>query len=101
MRRVVLLSICLIGLTQCAGAPATVKAIQFLTREGCVQTTTMRGRLDEAIKATGKSITYAVVDLDSLPPSDARKAYPTPTVLYGGADLFGMEEPKPPYPEPT
>lgn len=78
-----------------------IKPIEFLTRSGCVQTTTMRARLDDAITALGKPLPYAVVDLDSLPATDVRKAYPTPTVLYGRVDLFGMEEPKPPYPEPT
>lgn len=75
--------------------------IEFLTREGCVQTKMMRGHLDEAIQGLGKPLTYTVVDLDTIPSTDVRKGYPTPTVLYGGVDLFGMEEPKPPYPEPT
>lgn len=85
----------------CAEAPLAIRPIEFLTRSGCVQTTTMRARLDAAIAAIGKPLPYVVVDLDSLPATDVRKAYPTPTVLYGRADLFGMEEPKPPYPEPT
>lgn len=78
-----------------------MKPIEFLTREGCVQTTTMRGRLDEAVEGMAKPSTYTLVDLDTLPATDVRKAYPTPTVLYSGVDLFGMAEPKPPYPEPT
>jgi hypothetical protein len=78
-----------------------MKPIEFLTREGCVQTTTMRGHLDEAISSIAKPLTYTVVDLDTLAATDVRKAYPTPTVLYGSVDLFGMAEPKPPYPEPT
>ena len=88
-----------IVLANCAAAPPTMKPIEFLTREGCVQTKTMRDRLDEAIQGT--PITYTVVDLDTIPSSDVRRAYPTPTVLYDGVDLFGMSEPKPPYPEPT
>jgi hypothetical protein len=78
-----------------------MKPIEFLTREGCVQTITMRSRLDEAVKGMNKPLTYTVVDLDVLPNTDPRKAYPTPSVLYGAVDLFGMAEPKPPYPEPT
>ena len=101
MRRVAVLSLFVIGLAHCAGTPMPVKAIEFLTREGCVQTKIMRVRLDEAIEAIGKPIPYTVVDLDSLPANDVRKGYPTPTILRGGVDLFGMAEVKPPYPEPT
>ena len=73
----------------------------FLTREDCVQTTVMRARLDAAIEATGKPVRYVVVNLDSLPATDERTAYPTPTILRDGVDLFGMTPPAPPYPEPT
>lgn len=85
----------------CAEKPAPMKAVEFLTRDGCAQTAVMRGRLDEAIAAMPRPLTYTVIDLDTLPATDARKAYPTPTVLYGGADLFGMAEPRPPFDEPT
>jgi hypothetical protein len=81
-------------------APAS-KRIEFLTRSGCVQTKMMQLHLDNAIKASATPITYAVVDLDTLPATDVRKAYPTPTILVGSVDMFGMEEPQPPYPEPT
>ena len=78
-----------------------MKPMEFLTREGCVQTTTMRGRLDQAIAAIGSPMPYAVIDLDTLPASDVRKGYPTPTILRGGKDLFDMPTPTPPFPEPT
>ena len=78
-----------------------MRALEFLTRDGCAQTAVMRGQLDEAVRAMRLPPTYAVVDLDTLPATDVRKAYPTPTVLYGGADLFGMAEPRPPFDEPT
>lgn len=84
----------------CSVAP-TMKPIEFLTREGCVQTDVMRARLDDAIKAIGRPMPYTVVDLDTLAPTDTRKGYPTPTILRGGADLFGMPSPVPPFPEPT
>ena len=101
MTRPALLLILVAVLAGYAEAPLTMKPIEFLTREECVQTTTMRSRLDEAIRGLAKPLTYTVVGLDALPTTDARKAYPTPSVLYGGVDLFGMAEPKPPYPEPT
>lgn len=75
--------------------------LEFLTRAGCVQTKIMRVRLDAAIKAIGKPIPYTVVDLDTLPPTDERKAYPTPTILSGGVDLFGIAPPTQPDLEPT
>jgi len=73
----------------------------FLTREGCVNTTTMRTRLDEALARLGGPMTYAVIDADTLADSDVRRGYGTPTVLYDNRDLFGMPEPTPPIPSPT
>jgi len=75
--------------------------VEFLTRSGCPQTKIMRARFDQAIKANGAPIPYAVVDIDALAATDQRKGYPTPTILVGGADLFGMPAPTPPFPEPT
>ena len=75
--------------------------IEFLTRSGCVLTTTMRARTEAAIKDLALPNRYTVVDLDALPADDVRKGYPTPTVLVGGVDLFGMSKPVPPFPDPT
>ena len=76
-----------------------MKQIEFLTREGCIQTNIMKARLDEALRGFESPLSYAL--LDTIPSTDIRRGYPTPTVLYGGLDLFGMAEPKPPYPGPT
>ena len=73
----------------------------FLTREGCVNTTIMRERLDEAVKGAKLQVTYEVVDLDKLSETDFRRGYPTPSVLYDNADLFGFPKPTPPFPDPT
>lgn len=100
MRRALLLSASIL-LAHCSSEPELMPRIEFLTREGCVQTTMMRGRLDVAIEEIGKAIPYRVIDLDSLPGTDVRKGYPTPTILVGGADLFGMPAPTPPFPDPT
>jgi hypothetical protein len=81
-------------------APAA-KPIVFLTREGCVNTDLMRTRLDEALKTLTPSHSYSLIDLDALPADDIRRGYPTPTILLGGADLYGMAAPTPPIPEPT
>lgn len=73
----------------------------FLTRSGCANTAVMRANLDEALKTVGPDARYDVIDLDTLPDSDPRRGYPTPTVLRGGRDLFGLPEPEPPFPDPT
>ena len=80
--------------------PST-KGLVFLTRGGCVNTTVMRRNLDEALKTLGLAASYEVVDQDTLPESDVRRGYPTPTLLYADRDIFGMSVPKPPLPDPT
>ena len=92
--------IAILAVTSCAQQPAN-RAIEFLTRDGCANTGIMKGNLDEALKHMSRQARYDVIDLDRLPASDARRAYPTPTVLYGGDDIFGLPQPTPPYPEPT
>lgn len=91
----------IVALAIVVGCSAPSKPMEFLTREGCVQTKIMRANLDTAITRIGKPMPYAVVDLDSLQNGDVRKGYPTPTILRGGVDLFGMAQPQPPFPEPT
>lgn len=73
----------------------------FLTSQDCPNAAVMRARLDEALERMGRPPDYMVVDLTTLSETDARRAYPSPTVLYAGRDLFGMPEPRPPYPTPT
>ncbi len=73
----------------------------FLTREGCVNTVTMRANLDEALKGLGLYNGYQFIDADTLSLSDPRGGYGTPTVLYASRDLFGMSEPAGPHPAPT
>jgi hypothetical protein len=73
----------------------------FLTRQGCVNTTTMRENFDTALKAIGWSNEYQFVDADTLSATDPRGGYGTPTILYKGRDLFDMPEPPVPHPPPT
>ena len=75
--------------------------IVFLTRGDCPNTPAMRAGLDAALKSIALAPTYQVVSQDALPLSDVRTGYPTPTVLVGNRDLFGMEVPVPPFPDPT
>ena len=93
-------------LVSCAGAPSSTgqagtAGLVFLTRDGCANTARLRANLDDALRALGRPTDYAVIDLDSLPDSDLRRGYPTPTVLYANRDLFGMPEPTPPVPGAT
>ena len=73
----------------------------LLTRVGCVNTRAMRANVDEAIASLRPPVVYEVIDLDTLPAGDLRRGYPTPTLLYGNRDLFGLAEPRPPLPQPT
>ena len=73
----------------------------FLTRDGCVNTPTMRAHFDEALQSLGQPAKYTLVNLGALEASDARRGYPTPTLLCRGIDAFGMANPAPPFPAPT
>ncbi|HEY2905477.1 MAG TPA: hypothetical protein VGJ29_06220 [Vicinamibacterales bacterium] len=53
----------------------------FLTREGCVNTPDMVNNLDDALAALGWKKDYQYIDIGTLPKSDARTGYPTPTLL--------------------
>ena len=75
--------------------------LAFLKSQDCPNAAVMRARLDEALERMGRPPDYVVIDLTTLSETDARRAYPSPTVLYAGRDLFGMPEPRPPYPTPT
>lgn len=79
----------------------SMRDLVFLTRDGCVNTVTMRTSLDEALQGTGLPTDYQFIDADTLKESDPRGGYGTPTVLYLGRDLFGMAEPPVPHPSPT
>lgn len=83
-------------------APASLKAdLTFLTRNGCVNTRDMVNNLNDALTALHWPKDYAFIDIGSLPKSDARTGYPTPTLLWEGKDIFGMPAPKPPYDVPS
>jgi hypothetical protein len=73
----------------------------FVTREGCENTPALRRNLDAALTALNLPLDYQVVDFAALPATDARRGYPTPTLLYANRDLFGFPEPAPPFPAPT
>jgi len=86
---------------QNAEGKRSMKNLVFLTRDGCVNTVTMRTNLDDALKVLGLPTDYQFIDADTLKESDPRGGYGTPTVLHAGRDLFGMAEPTVPHPPPT
>jgi hypothetical protein len=82
--------------------PKSTRAdLTFITRDGCVNTPDMFNNLDDALRGLGLALDYPVVNLGTLPKTDPRTGYPTPTVLYRNRDLFGMPVPTPPYAEPS
>lgn len=112
--RVIVLLILAVVIGACAKAPRdsspaktpddatnSARDLVFLTRDGCVNTTTMRANLDEALRSLGLSTDYQVIDLGTLDDSDPRGGYGPPTVLYKSRDLFGLPEPAPPHPAAT
>jgi hypothetical protein len=75
--------------------------VVFLTRDGCVNTPVMRKNLDMAIDSLRQISEYRLVDQGTLGEVDARRGYPTPTILLDGRDLFDQPRPLPPFPAPT
>ena len=71
----------------------SVHNLVFLTRDGCVNTARMRSSLNQALKSLALTTNYELIDVDKLEPSDRRRGYGTPTVLYKSRDLFGKAEP--------
>jgi hypothetical protein len=78
-----------------------MKELVFLMRGGCISTTSLRANLDAALRSLGLPADYQFIDQATLAATDPRLGYPTPTMLLGGADLFGLAQPTPPYPEPA
>ena len=66
--------------------------VAVLTGDGCPHASTMRTRLEKALRASGWAVHYDVIDIDALPHSDARNLYGTPTLLLDNRDLFGEPE---------
>jgi hypothetical protein len=71
----------------------SVRDLVFLTRDGCANTTRMRSYLNQALESLALPTNYELIDADKLDPSDHRRGYGTPTLLYKNHDLFGMAEP--------
>jgi len=79
----------------------SIVELQFLTREGCRNTSRMLENLNAAI-STGKiAATYSLIHQDGLSPDDPRSRYPTPTILLNSRDIFELPVPQQPFPAPS
>jgi len=67
--------------------------IELLGFPDCPNTPTMRDNLAAALASIGKGWTFKDTNQEKLPEGDARRGWPTPTVLVNGRDLFGMPAP--------
>jgi hypothetical protein len=101
MRRTASVALLATLLTSCGASPVDTTKLVLLTRGECVNTPTMRANLDAALTSMSLPNNYQFINIDTLDKSDERTGYPTPTLLFNGRDLFGLDVPTPPYPEPT
>ena len=85
----------------CSVERFSVRDLIFLTRDGCINTSRMRSNLDQALKSLALPTNYEFIDADKLKPSDLRRGYGTPTVLYKDRDLFGKTAPSAPPSAPS
>jgi hypothetical protein len=73
--------------------PSLKPRLTFLTRDECVNTPVMLASLDQALNDSGYAVEYVVTDTATLPATDPRCGYGTPTILLDGRDMFGRAEP--------
>jgi len=81
--------------------PRTMEDLTFVARRGCICVADMQFNLDDALLAGGWRRDYQFIDIGTLEPTDERKGYPTPTLLWKGKDIFGMPAPEPPFNAPS
>ena len=96
------LLVCVLIAGVCACSPrseptAKPGGLVFLTRDWCPDSERLKSNLDAALAALHNASDYPVIDVDTLPASDPRGGYPTPTLLYANRDVFGMVEPPLPH----
>jgi hypothetical protein len=101
MGRTVLWVLVLIAAVSADRRTNTLHELTFLTRDGCVNTPDMTIDLDDALSRLKLPHDYQIIDIGTLPKTDVRAGYPTPTVLWKGKDIFKMPIPKPPFGAPS
>lgn len=82
---------------QAIGKPLAIESpamnIEVLGFEGCPNTPRTKANVEKAAASLGLAAKVVYVDQMILPESDRRRAWPAPTVLVNGRDLFGMSAP--------
>ena len=74
--------------------------VVFLTRDGCANTPALLANLKSVADAMD-TLEYEVINQSTLPLTDVRIGYATPTILYDNRDLFGLPKPVSPFPAPS
>lgn len=64
--------------------------LELLYIEGCPNHAILRERLTRSLDRCRLECSIVEVDLATLSDSDARRRFGSPSILYGGADLFGQ-----------
>ena len=97
-----LATVCAAASSGCGSNSATLRSgpmtthqptIELLGFPDCPNTPVMRANLAAALASIGLGWTFQETNQEQLPESDIRRGYPTPTVLLGGRDVFGLPVP--------
>jgi hypothetical protein len=67
--------------------------VELLYFKGCPNTILVRREAERAVAALGASWRLDVIDLESLPESDLRRGYGSPSILLRGREIFGDPAP--------
>lgn len=76
--------------------PPHTPTIELLGFRGCPNTPMLRANLSAALASLGGGWTFTEIDQERLDQADARRGYPTPTILINGHDLYGLPAPHEP-----
>lgn len=68
--------------------------IEILGFDGCPNTPVLDRIVRQALSEAGIDAEVVTVDVMKLASDDARRRWPSPTVLVRGDDLLGLEKPK-------
>ena len=72
-------------------------ALAFVARNDCSCVLDVMLNLHDALSVLGLPCDYQFINMDTLPAMDARRGYPSPTLLWNGKDIFGQPAPTPPF----
>lgn len=69
------------------GSPTRIELLGF---PDCPHTPAMRANLRSALASVDNNLVFVEVNQEALPEDDARRGWPSPTVLVNGRELFDM-----------